>query len=277
VKSILITGGSGTVGQALARHAMRVGVERICIYSRGEAAQADMRNHIRDERLRYFIGDVRDQQRLMRAMCGVDTVFHAAALKRIEVGVYNPIEMVRTNVDGSMNVIEAAIDAGVDRVVAISTDKAHEPISPYGYSKALSDSLLLAANNTVAKYGPSFTVVRLGNVAGSTGSVIPTWRTQAARGERLRITDPDCTRFWISPTQAASYIFDAARLKGALWWPSTLSAYRLGDLAETFERETEIIGLHDFEKKHETMCDGVSSEHAPRLSVAQLRDALCAL
>lgn len=278
MKSILITGGSGTVGQALARHAMRAGVERICIYSRGEAAQAEMRNIIRDNRLRFFIGDVRDQQRLRRAMDGVDTVFHAAALKRIEVGVYNPIEMVRTNVDGAVNVIEAVMDAGVRRVVAVSTDKAHSPISPYGYSKALSDALFLAANNTVSKFGPVFSVVRMGNIAGSTGSVIPTWRAQIKRGERITLTDPECTRFWISPTQAAAYIFDCAELNGSIWWPSDLPAYRLGDLAKAMgAHEQEIIGLHDFEKRHEFMCDGFSSEHAPRLTVEQLKAALCTL
>ena len=277
MKSILITGGSGTVGQALALHAMRSGVERICIYSRGEATQADMRSSVNDARLRYFIGDVRDQKRLRRAMDGVDTVFHVAALKRIEVGVYNPIEMVKTNVDGAVNVIEAALDAGVQKVIAVSTDKAHEPISPYGYSKALSDSLFLAANNTVARGGPTFSVVRLGNVAGSTGSVIPTWRSALARGQRVAITDADCTRFWLTPYQAAAYIFDCARLKGSIWCPQDLPAYRLGDLAEALGAETEVIGLHDYEKKHELMCDGCSSENAPRLTVAQLREALCTL
>ena len=204
--NVLITGGSGTVGAAVASLLLAQGAERICIFSRGEAAQARMREANPDPRLRFFVGDVRDRQRLRRAMQGCSTVYHCAALKRIEVGAYNPIEMVRTNVDGSVNVIEAAMDAGVARVVHCSTDKAHEPVSPYGYSKALADALFLAANEYTP--GTRFEVVRLGNVAGSTGSVIPTWREAMAAGRKIQLTDPECTRFWMTPRAAAFSLID---------------------------------------------------------------------
>ena len=274
--SVLITGGSGTIGTALAKLLLARGEPRVCILSRGEAAQARMREAMPQEALRFFVGDVRDQQRLRRAMQGCNTVYHCAALKRIEVGAYNPIEMVRTNVDGSVNVIEAAMDAGVARVVHCSTDKAHEPVSPYGYSKALADTLFLAANEYTP--GTRFEIVRLGNVAGSTGSVIPTWRAAIAAGRPVMITDPDCTRFWMSPKDAAQALIDSES-------PVELPAYMLADLYEAMREATlewaqsvyDITGLRPFEKQHEILRPGYSSADARRMSVAELKAALCAL
>ena len=267
--SVLITGGSGTIGTALAKILLARGEPRVCILSRGEATQARMREAMPDERLRFFVGDVRDRHRLRRAMQGCATVYHCAALKRIEVGAYNPIEMVRTNVDGSVNVIEAAMDAGVARVVHCSTDKAHEPVSPYGYSKALADALFLAANEYTA--GTRFEIVRLGNVAGSTGSVIPTWREAIAAGRPIKITSGTCTRFWMFPSDAAQALINGKS-------PVELSAYELVDLAYALDQpDYEVIGLRPFEKKHELLRPGYSSDNARRMSVAELREAICAL
>src|SRR5262249_49953194 len=159
-----------------------------------------------DERLRFFVGDVRDLPRLRRAMEGVDLVVHAAALKRVEVGHYNPDEMVKTNVWGAMNVIDAATSAGVAKVVALSTDKSSEPVSPYGQTKALAESLFLNANHMRGENGPKFAVVRYGNVVGSTGSVIPLWRAFLKFGRELTITDPDATRFWMTRDQAIDLV-----------------------------------------------------------------------
>lgn len=203
---VLITGGTGFLARGLVRRLLEEGEERICLYSRNEFAQARMREEFNDDRrLRWFIGDVRDQERLERAMQSVESVIHAAALKRIEVGHYNPDEMLKTNVWGTTNVIEAARRAHVARVVFVSSDKAFQPVSPYGQTKALAESMVLAAN-TISPWGPKFSVCRYGNVAGSTGSVIPVWRELLARPDNtakgVRITDPDCTRFWMSREEA---------------------------------------------------------------------------
>src|SRR3990167_10046489 len=207
MKSVLITGGTGSFGRAFTSRLLKDNtVERICIYSHSEHTQAEMRESLNDERLRWFIGDVRDRDRLRRAMEGVDIVVHAAALKRIEVGQYNPVEMIKTNILGAIYVIEAAMDAKVRKVVALSTDKAYQPISPYGQSKALMESLILAANNTVGPEGPRFSVTRYGNVAGSNGSVIPLWRSQLASGKTVSLTDPGCTRFWMTMAEAIDLV-----------------------------------------------------------------------
>lgn len=250
--------------------------ERIIIFSRGELRQAEMAERFipldRSKRLRFFIGDVRDRARLRRAMNGVDTVFHAAALKRIEVGQYNPVEMVRTNVDGAVNVIEAAQDAGVRKVVALSTDKAWQPVSPYGYSKAMAESLFLAANNTVAQGGPGFGVCRYGNIWCSNGSVVPRWRTILADGGKsVPVTDPDCTRFFMLASQAVDLV--RSTKAGELNIPE-LPAYRVGDLAEAMGAEMKVFGLPKWEKKHEGMADGNTSDKARRMTIDELKEAL---
>jgi UDP-N-acetylglucosamine 4,6-dehydratase len=235
-----------------------------------------MRNALEDNpRLRWFIGDVRDRDRLRRAFEGVDTVVHGAALKRIEVGAYNPIEMVKTNVLGAMNVVEAAQDAGVKKVVALSSDKAYQPISPYGQSKALMEGIVLAANNTTPYNGTQFAVTRYGNVAGSAGSVIPLWRQRIKDSQRIRITDPNCTRFWMTMDEAIDLVLDTIeKMPEELAIPD-LPTFRLGDLAEAMgARDMEITGLPKWEKMHEGLRDGLTSDSAWAMSVEQLQEAL---
>lgn len=276
MRSILITGGSGSFGKACTKRLLTdPTVGRICIFSRGEHAQAAMRSELPDDsRLRWFIGDVRDVERLRRAMNGVDLVIHAAALKRIEVGHMNPSEMVRTNIEGAMNVIEAASKAAVHKIVALSSDKAYQPISPYGVSKAMMEALFLAANR---EYGwPHCAVTRYGNVTGSTGSVIPIWRAlKAACADVVTVTDPNCTRFHMLMDEAVDLVLNTAEtMQGGELVIPTLPAYRLGDLAEAMEVKVRVTGLPAWEKKHEGMNDELCSETARRMSVDELREAL---
>lgn len=268
---VLITGGAGFLGHALVERLLADGCPRICIYSRSEYRQFEMRQRFPDERMRWFIGDVRDKERLERAMESVDCVIHAAALKRIEVGAENPDEMVKTNIYGSMNVIEAARRAGVAKALLVSSDKAYEPKSPYGQSKAMAESLFLQAN--IVDRDPRFAVVRYGNVAGSTGSVIPRWRS--AKWESVTITDPDCTRFWMSREEAAALVINTlATMRGGEVAIPDLPAFRLGDLAQAMNLKTIRTSLGDFEKKHESMDSRRCSESAPRLTVDDLRARL---
>lgn len=272
---ILITGGTGFLGHGLVRKLLDEGCERVCIYSRGEFAQARMRQTFGDDsRLRWFIGDVRDRDRLERAMESVEQVIHAAALKRIEVGAMNPDEMVKTNVDGTMNVIDAARRAGVRRAVLVSSDKAFEPVSPYGQTKALAESLFLTAGN-VSPRGPRFAVCRYGNVAGSTGSVIPTWRELLKKGDTVPVTDPQCTRFWMDRDEAVDLVLATLRgMKGGELAIPTLPAYELGDLCDAMGARMEVKGLSAWEKRHESMAPGNSSERARRMPVKEIRDRL---
>ena len=284
IRSILVTGGTGTFGQAFVQSALKRGVERVCVFSRGEHRQAQMRALIPDSRVRWFIGDVRDRDRLRRAMQGTDLVVHAAALKRIEVGHYNPIEMIRTNVDGAVNVIEAAQDAGMGidplhagrildaprKIIALSSDKAYQPVSAYGYSKAIAESLFLSANDTVGAHGPRFACVRYGNVWRSAGSVVPTWESMQGP---VPVTDPECTRFFMRLEEAVNLVWDTAQTMrgGELVIPEWLPAYRLGDLAEAMGRDIKVLGLPAHEKRHEGMRDGLTSDRARRMSIEELR------
>jgi UDP-N-acetylglucosamine 4,6-dehydratase len=220
-RSLLITGGTGFLGRALVKRLLADHplVRRICIYSRGEVTQHLMRHELEQleggDRLRWLIGDVRDRERLRRAMEGVDYVIHAAALKRVEVGEYNPTEMVRTNVGGAENVIEAAIDAGVRKVVAVSTDKACEPAQLLRHHEAVAEKPVPRGEPPCRRGGPRFSVVRYGNVANSTGSVIPTWRARDRARRADRITDPDCTRFWMVGRRGRGP--RAQRARGRAW------------------------------------------------------------
>jgi FlaA1/EpsC-like NDP-sugar epimerase len=278
MKSVLITGGSGAFGTAFVKMLLKYeGVRRIVVFSRGEHRQAEMARVIADpdQRLRLFIGDVRDRDRLRRAMEGVNVVIHAAALKRIEVGAYNPLEVMKTNILGSANVIEAATDAGVEKLVALSSDKAFEPVSAYGTSKAFAESLFLAANNTRGNYGPRFAVVRYGNVWNSTGSVVPTWRKILQTSDTVPMTDPECTRFFMTMFEAVDLVLETAdHMKGGEIAIPRLPAYRLGDLAEAMGAKMDIRGLPAFEKLHESMGPGNSSDRARRMTIAELKDAL---
>ena len=205
------------------------------------------------------------------------TLSHAA-LKRIEVGHYNPCEMVKTNIIGSMNVIEASTDAHVRKVIFLSSDKAWRPVSPYGQSKALAESLFLSANYARGKTGPLFSAVRYGNVSGSTGSVILIWREILKTNDTVPVTDPDCTRFWMHVDEAVDLVLDTAQIgahfKGGELNIPTLPAYRLGDLAEAMGAKMDVKGLGEFEKLHEGMADGNTSDTARKISVEEIREAL---
>lgn len=282
MKGTLITGGTGAFGNAFARHWLTYDAPKakIAIFSRGEFRQFLMHQELApidpQARLRFFIGDVRDRDRLRRAMEGIDVVVHAAALKRIEVGHYNPIEMVKTNVDGAINVIEAAQDAGVRKVVALSSDKAFEPVSPYGFSKAMAESLFLAANNTTGHSGPRFAVCRYGNVWRSTGSVVPTWESLIRAGAtEVPVTHPDCTRFYMRMDEAVNLVLHAIKTEDVskLHIPK-LPAYRLGDLADAMKVKMKIIGLPAWEKMHEGMNYGNTSDRARRMTMKELEAAL---
>ena len=292
MKSVLITGGTGFFGQAMVKRLLDLpdeGCYRICVYSRDEAKQATMRTTLHDpeERIRWFIGDVRDQARLRQAMEGVDTVIHAAALKRIETGFYNPQELIKTNIDGAVNVIAAATDecrssrqSTPIRVVALSTDKAYQAASPYGLSKAMAESLFLSANNTRGAFGPIFAVVRYGNVWNSTGSLLPTWRAQRQVGAPLRVTDPDCTRFYMTREQAVDLVVKtASTMRGGELAIPDLPAYRVGDvldalLGEQHDYPVKVVGLPAFEKLHESMDAQRCSASARRMTVTELKEAI---
>ena len=301
MSSYLITGATGFLGRALVRELLqRKDANRICIYSRDEAKQAAMRASLQDpeERLHFFVGDVRDLPRLRRAMAGTNVVIHAAALKRVEVGEYDPAEMVKTNVIGTMNVVEAAFDAPLGRVpgpravVYVSSDKACQPLNAYGASKLMGEKLVLASNNARGREGPIFSAVRYGNVAGSTGSVIPTWRAAVKAGQgKYWITEPDATRFWMTIDQAVNLVLDVAQGSpgGVLYVPGMnrdglhipqLPAYRLGDLAIAMDipRPMMVIGLGKGEKAHERMLeDGPTSENVRRMTIDELREGLAKL
>ena len=291
MKSVLITGGTGFFGQGLVRRLMTTDTQRICIYSRDEAKQAAMRATIQDpdKRLHFFVGDVRDANRLRRAMNGVGYVIHAAALKRVEVGEYDPAEMVKTNVLGTMNVIDAAMDAPIGnmdpaprRVVALSTDKACQPRNAYGASKLMLEKLILGANNARGRHGPIFAVTRYGNVAGSTGSVIQNWRRVVdGTDSTITLTDPEATRFWMTLAHAISLVDHTAQTMtgGELVVPE-LPAYRLADLIyvmglNELDVQWRITGLGPGEKLHERMKeDGPDSSQVRRMTVDELREAL---
>ncbi len=274
MKSILVTGATGFFGRGFVRRALDEGAERVCIYSRSESTQALMRiEFLNDSRLRWFIGDVRDRDRLAWAMRGCDLVIHAAALKRVEVGQYNPTEMIQTNVIGAMNVVWAARQANVEKVVALSTDKACEPTNTYCKSKALAEDIFLTAGQEQGADGPRYAVCRYGNVAGSTGSVIPTWR--ASKGI-VQLTDSDCTRFWMHLEQAVDLVLDTAKtMRGGELVIPELPAYRLGDLADAMGVTYVVTGLTQGEKRAESMRPGETSDQARRMSVDELREALC--
>ena len=269
------------MGRALVKELMARGTERICILSRDEVKQATMRAEIPDpeQRLHLFVGDIRDRQRLVRALQGVDVAISAAALKRIETGFYNPGELVKTNVIGAMNLIEAATDAGVRKIVQVSTDKAFQPISPYGHSKALAEALYLNANNARGRTGPICSVVRYGNIWNSTGSVVPTWQAALRRGETLTITDPNCTRFFMLIEEAVKLVLDTAEsMTGGEIAIPDLPAYKLGDLMMALVDNAcpkwRMTGLPHFEKLHESMDADRCSETARRMTIQELREQI---
>jgi len=272
-KSVLITGGTGSLGKALTKYLLNhTKVRRVAIFSRDELKQSNMRIELGDDgRLRWFLGDIRDIERLKRAFHDVDFVIHAAALKQVDTGEYNPMEFIKTNVLGSQNVIDAAIEAGVKRIVALSTDKASSPINLYGATKLTADKLFVAANNYGFKYGTIFSVVRYGNVMGSRGSVIPYFRDLAEQGKSLPITDLQMTRFWISLEQAVKFVLDSLEMMegGELYVPR-IPSMKIVDLARAVSPESELeeIGMRPGEKLHEEM---ISSDDSRRTVILKDR------
>lgn len=269
--SILITGGTGSFGKAfLARILEEHDPARVAIYSRDELKQYEMKQTYGDDpRVRFFIGDIRDEDRLRMAMHGVDYVVHAAALKQVDTAEYNPMEYVKTNILGSENVMLASIDAGVKKVVALSTDKASSPVNLYGATKLTADKLFISGNHYSYARGTKFAVVRYGNVMGSRGSVIPFFRKLAKEGQPLPITDLRMTRFWITLPQAVDFVISSfENMDGGELYIPRIPSMRVTDLAEAIAPGAPLIevGIRPGEKLHEEM---ISPEDARR-TVMQL-------
>ncbi|MEW2312335.1 UDP-N-acetylglucosamine 4,6-dehydratase (inverting) [Streptomyces sp. NPDC006864] len=256
--TLLVTGATGSFGRALIGHVLdHHRAARVVAYSRDELKQYEARRHFDDDpRLRWVIGDVRDRERLLSAMRGVDHVVHAAALKQVDTGESNPSEFVRTNVLGSQNVVDAAIEAGVRKVVALSTDKACRPINLYGATKLVADKLFIAANLQTADAEARFAVVRYGNVLGSRGSVVPFFRETGLAGKSLPITDKRMTRFWLGLDQAIRFVVESLDLMqgGELYVPR-IPSMRIVDLARAVVPDALMheVGLRPGEKLHEEM------------------------
>ena len=261
-KTILITGGTGSFGKKFLEMIFeKYEPKKVIIYSRDEFKQSVMQMEYQDKvdmsRVRFFIGDVRDRERLYRAFEGVDYVIHAAAMKQVPTCEYNPMEAIKTNIHGAQNVIDAALDKGVKKVVALSTDKAVNPINLYGGTKLVSDKLFIAANAYSGADGCVFSVVRYGNVAGSRGSVIPIWQKMIENGEtELGVTDTRMTRFWITLRQGVELVFKALEeSKGGETYISKIPSFHIGDLAKAMLPDCTIkeIGIREGEKLHEVM------------------------
>jgi UDP-N-acetylglucosamine 4,6-dehydratase/5-epimerase len=256
-RSILITGGTGSFGRQFVRHVLaQHAPSRVAILSRDEHKQYEFANELGDDpRVRFFIGDVRDPERLWRAFDGVEIVVHAAALKHIPAAEYNPFEAIRTNINGAQNVIDAALDRGVERVIALSTDKASSPVNLYGATKLVSDKLFVAANAYAGAKSTRFAVVRYGNVAGSRGSVIPLFR-RLAPANVLPITDKRMTRFWITLDQGVDFVIDSlGRMHGGELFVPKLPSMRVIDMARAIapNARLDIVGIRPGEKLHEQM------------------------
>ncbi len=258
-KSILITGGTGSFGKKFAKTILEnYQARRLIIYSRDELKQFEMQQELNAPCMRYFIGDVRDKERMVQAMRGVDFVIHAAALKQVPAAEYNPTECIKTNVHGAENVIHAAVKNDVERVIALSTDKAANPINLYGATKLVSDKLFVAANNMAGGHKTQFAVVRYGNVVGSRGSVVPFFRKLIADdAEHLPITDERMTRFWITLKQGVNFVLkNFKRMYGGEIFVPKIPSVRITDLARAMAPNIpqNVIGIRPGEKLHEIMC-----------------------
>lgn len=258
-KSILITGGTGSFGKEFINILLRkYRLKKVIVYSRDELKQFEMQQSLNDDCMRYFIGDVRDGARLCHAMYKVDYVVHAAALKQVPAAEYNPMECIKTNVHGAQNVINAAIECGVKKVIALSTDKAANPVNLYGATKLCSDKLFTAANNMVGDRGTRFSVVRYGNVVGSRGSVVPFFKKLLADGAKeLPITDARMTRFWLKLEDGVEFVLKSFhRMQGGEIFIPKIPSMRIMDLAKAIapNLSTKIVGIRPGEKLHEVMC-----------------------
>lgn len=257
--SILITGGTGSFGKKYVKTLLsRYKPRRLVIFSRDELKQYEMQQQFNEPCMRYFIGDVRDKDRLIQAMRGVHYVIHAAALKQVPAAEYNPMECIKTNIHGAENVITAALQNNVRKVIALSTDKAANPINLYGATKLASDKLFVAANNIAGGQDTVFSVVRYGNVVGSRGSVVPFFRDLLASGaSHLPITDERMTRFWISLQQGVDFVLrNFERMQGGEIFVPKIPSIRIVDLAQTMAPDLphKIVGIRPGEKLHEIMC-----------------------
>ncbi|MBU3843887.1 MAG: UDP-N-acetylglucosamine 4,6-dehydratase (inverting) [Candidatus Anaerobiospirillum pullicola] len=266
-KTILVTGGTGSFGKKFTKTVLdNYDVKKVIVYSRDELKQFEMQQAYRDEkRLRFFIGDVRDKDRLAMALQGVDIIVHAAAIKQVPAAEYNPMECIKTNINGAENVIEAALATKVQKVIALSTDKAANPINLYGATKLCSDKLFVAGNNLTGDRDLRFSVVRYGNVAGSRGSVVPFFRNLIASGAtELPITDAAMTRFWITLDQGVNFVLqNLVRMHGGETFVPKIPSIKITDLATALAPNLpqKIIGIRPGEKIHEVMCPRDDYQH----------------
>jgi UDP-N-acetylglucosamine 4,6-dehydratase/5-epimerase len=265
-KTILLTGGTGSFGNAFIDHVLpRYPDATIRVFSRDELKQSELRTRCGDDNLRYFIGDIRDRRRLLRAAQGADLIIHAAAMKQVPACEYNPFEAVQTNIVGAENIVDAAIDAGVPRVIALSTDKAVNPVNLYGATKLCAEKIIVQGNAYAAQSETRLACVRYGNVVGSRGSVVPVFRKQIAENGRLTITDERMTRFWITLRQAVDLVLFAIdhAIGGEIFIPK-IPSMRVVDLAEAMAPglPTDIIGIRPGEKLHELLLTSDESRHS---------------
>ena len=257
-KAILITGGTGSFGKKYTEILLKkYKPKRVVIYSRDELKQYEMAQVFKDKAMRFFIGDVRDYKRLRTAMNGIDYVIHAAAMKHVPIAEYNPMECIKTNIDGAQNVIDASLECGVSKVIALSTDKACNPVNLYGATKLASDKLFIAANNVAGSKKTRFSVVSYGNVVGSRGSVVPLFKKLIAQGEKeLPVTHEKMTRFWITLEQGVNFVLkNFERMKGGEIFIPKIPSMTMVDLAKALAPDlgVKIIGIRPGEKMHEMM------------------------
>ena len=263
-KVLLITGGTGSFGQKFTEIALQRNPKAIRIFSRGEFLQSEMTRKFNDDRLRFFIGDIRDRDRLHRASQGVDLIVHAAALKQVPSCEYNPIEAVKTNVGGVINIIDAAIDTGVEKVIAISSDKAVQSLNLYGSTKAVMEKLVVQANSYTGGKKPIFSCVRYGNVTASRGSIADLFTNYVKQGaEKLPITDLRMTRFWMSIEQGVNFVLNCISMMrgGEIFVPKIGSSKVIEMVDKLFGLPTEIVGIRPGEKLHEVLISEDEARH----------------
>jgi UDP-N-acetylglucosamine 4,6-dehydratase len=276
-KSILITGGTGSLGTALCKHFQKDPPKRLIIFSSGAEKQLDLKQEMGNPPwMRFFVGNVRDPDRLNMAFEDVDYVIHAAAIKFIDVCEKEPEETLKTNVIGTQNVISAALNQGVRKVMLISTDKAVNPINTYGTSKAMAERLIINANSLIGWKNIKFSVVRYGNVVGSRGSVVPVWRRLIEQGEtELPITHEEMTRFWYPMQDAVQFVIsNLEKMQGGETFIPRIKSIRITDLAAAFGKPYKVIGIRKGEKLHEELDQGYNSKDNEYLTVEQIKETI---